>query len=117
MGRAEAAGERVRSLAAEIQSKDGEWRAEQAQLSADLETLTEAHSNLTGERRLLAAEVAHEALQVYDQIKGHKGTAVARVEQGTCRGCRIALPTTELQQVRGGGLVRCSSCGRILFLA
>ena len=117
MGRAEAAGERVRSLAAEIQSKDGEWRAEQAQLSVDLETLTEAHSNLTGERLLLAAEVAHEALQAYEQIKGHRGTAVARVEQGTCRGCRIALPTTELQQVRGGGLVRCSSCGRILYLA
>jgi predicted nucleic acid-binding Zn-ribbon protein len=117
MARAEAADERVKSLTAEIQSTDSEWRTEQAQLSAELENLTEAHSNLTGERRLLAAEVAHEALQAYEQIRGRKGTAVARVEQGTCRGCRIALPTTELQQVRGGGLVRCSSCGRILFLA
>ena len=40
----------------------------------------------------------------------------ARVEQGICRGCRISLPTTDLQQARSGKLVQCSSCGRILFL-
>jgi len=36
---------------------------------------------------------------------------------GICQGCRITLPNTDLQRARGGGVVRCSSCGRIIFLA
>ncbi|MFC2072406.1 C4-type zinc ribbon domain-containing protein, partial [Chloroflexota bacterium] len=50
-------------------------------------------------------------------LKKQKGTAIANVEQGICRGCRILLPITELQRARSSSLVRCSSCGRILFLA
>ena len=51
------------------------------------------------------------------KLKKQKGTAVAKVEQGVCCGCRISLPSTELQRARSDSLVRCSSCGRILFLA
>ncbi|MDI6814491.1 MAG: hypothetical protein QMC90_00160 [Dehalococcoidales bacterium] len=40
-----------------------------------------------------------------------RGTAVAKVEQGLCRGCRISLSTAKLQQARSGSLVQCSSCG------
>ena len=58
-----------------------------------------------------------QAIEVYQDLKKHKGTAVAKVEQGICHGCRISLPISELQQTRSGSLVRCSSCGRILFLA
>lgn len=117
MGQAEQAAGKVSSLDARVQQEEADWRERQARLSEDLEQATEAHSDLTGKRQLLAEEIDHEALQVYHQIRDRRGTGVARVEQGTCRGCQITLPTTELQQARGGGLVRCSSCGRILFLA
>lgn len=40
---------------------------------------------------------------------------MARVDQGTCYGCQIQLPTINLQQARSGNLVQCSNCGRILF--
>ena len=67
-------------------------------------------------RKLLMSEVGSQALEVYEWTKTRKGQAVARVEQGTCQGCRISLPMNELQQARTGKLVQCSSCGRILYL-
>ncbi|UCB42192.1 MAG: hypothetical protein JSV77_06885, partial [Dehalococcoidales bacterium] len=79
--------------------------------------LEAAHAKLSNDRQQLAAGIVPGTVAVYEQLRLRRGTAVARVEQGACRGCQITLPTTELQQVRGGGLVRCGSCGRILFLA
>ena len=57
-----------------------------------------------------------ETIDCYNRFRKQKGLAVARVEQGTCRGCRISLSTAELQRVKGNKLIMCSSCGRILFI-
>ena len=117
MDRVELATTTAASLGAELKKLETEWQTQQKQLSADLEKLKTAHSDLTGKRQLLSAEIEPRLIEVYQQLRKQKGTAIARVEQGMCRGCQIALPTTELQQARSGSLVRCSSCGRILFLA
>lgn len=52
----------------------------------------------------------------YEQLKKQKGRAVARLEQGICRGCGIAVTTAWLHRARTGEVVGCPSCGRILFL-
>jgi len=110
----------TRSLAAadsELKVVEAEWQSQQQQLSANLEQLKTVLSNLKDKRQLVTAEIDPQAIEVYQELKKQKKLAVAKVEQGICRGCRISLPTTELQQARSGRLVRCSSCGRILFLA
>lgn len=107
----------VTTLTGELNWLEAEWHSQQQQLSADLEQLKTTHAELEHDREKLSAEIDPQAIEVYHGLRKQKGTAIAKVEQGTCRGCQIALPTTELQQARGGGLVRCSSCGRILFLA
>ena len=117
MGEVEAASASVAATTAELSRLESEWRTQQEQLSAELKQLKEAHADLTRKRESLAAQVESGAMDVYQRLRAQKGTAVARVEQGTCRGCQIALPTTELQQVRSGRLTRCSSCGRILYFA
>jgi predicted nucleic acid-binding Zn-ribbon protein len=117
MDQAESSTTTASSLSAELNKLESEWQSQQEQLSSDLEKLKTAHSELTGRRQLISAEIEPRLIDVYHQLRKRKGTAIARVEQGTCRGCQIALPTTELQQVRSGSLVYCSSCGRILFLA
>jgi len=117
MDQVERATKTATSLGAELKKLETGWQSQQEQLSADLEKLKTAHSDLTAKRQLLSTEIEPGLIEIYHQLRKQKGTAIARVEQGTCRGCQIALPTTELQQARGGHLVRCSSCGRILYLA
>lgn len=117
MGQAEATTNVIADLTDALSRLETEWHDRQEKLSAELAELEAAYAELSNERQRLAAGVVPGTVEVYEQLRLRRGTAVARVEQGTCRGCQITLPTTELQQVRGGGLVRCGSCGRILFLA
>jgi len=106
----------VATLTNELKTLETEWHSQQQQLSTDMERLKAALSDLKNKRQLLSAEIDPETVEFYQALKKQKGQAVAKVEQGICRGCRILLPTTELQQARGDSLVQCSSCGRILFL-
>ncbi len=117
MDRVELATANVATMSDELRRLEAEWQSQQKELSARLEQLKSARSDLTNKRELMLAEIEPQAIEVYLELRKQKGTAVARVEQGTCRGCQIALPSMELQQARSGNLVRCSSCGRILFLA
>ena len=107
----------VASQSSQLKQLEDEWQRQQQQLSSRLEQLKTILSDLKHKRQLLLAKTDPQAVEFYHQLKNQKGTAVAKVEQGICRGCRISLPTTELQQARSGNLVQCSSCGRILFLA
>jgi len=100
----------------EFNKLETEWHSQQQQLSVDIELLQSKLSELRQKRQLLSAEIDPQAVGVYDKLRKQKGQAVAKVEQGICRGCRISLPFSELQQARSGNLVQCSSCGRILFL-
>jgi len=106
----------VTSLSTELKTMETDWQTRQQKLTAELEELKNALVNLGQRQQLLAAGIDSETLQLYHKLKKEKGTAVARVEQGICRGCRISLPVSELQQARSGHLIQCSSCGRILYL-
>ena len=117
MYQVELATKSIATMSSELKALEAEWQTQQKQLSAHLEQLKTMLSNLKHKRQLLIAEIDPQAIEVYHEIKKQKGTAVAKVEQGICRGCRISLPVTELLRTRSGSLVRCSSCGRILFLA
>jgi hypothetical protein len=117
MDRVELARKNVAGISDNLMKLEAEWQDQQQKLSSELEQLKSAHSNLASKRELAAAGIDPGTIEIYLALRKQKGTAVARVEQGTCRGCQIVLPTTELQQARSGNLVRCSSCGRILFLA
>jgi predicted nucleic acid-binding Zn-ribbon protein len=108
---------RVAKISSELEILTAEWQRQQQQLAEESEKLRAMLSDLKHKRQLLAGELDPQAVEFYQELREKKGTAVARVEQGICWGCRISLPTTELQQARGGDLVQCSSCGRILFLA
>jgi predicted nucleic acid-binding Zn-ribbon protein len=94
-----------------------DWQRQQKQLADEMARLKAALSDLKEKWRQLSGQVEPETIEFYQQLRSRKGTAVARVEQGICRGCRISLPITDLQRARGNNLVQCSSCGRILFLA
>ena len=107
----------VATLSSKLKTVEAEWHSRQQQLSTDMEQLKAALSDLKHKRQLLSAQIDPQAIEFYQELKKQKGQAVAKVEQGICHGCRISLPTSELQRAKGDNLVQCSSCGRILVLA
>jgi predicted nucleic acid-binding Zn-ribbon protein len=71
---------------------------------------------LEGRRAGLVADIDPVAVVQYDRLKAQKGRAVARVEQGICRACGIAVTVAWLHRARAGETAGCPSCGRIMYL-
>ncbi len=117
MDRVERATTSMAAVGGELKELEDKWQSQQKQLSAEMEQLKAMLSNLKHKSQQLSAEIDPESIDLYRRLRKQKGTAVAKVEQGICRGCRISLPASELQRARGGSMTQCSSCGRILFLA
>ncbi len=99
-----------------LKNLESEWRKEHAALIEEAQRLKVSINGLKDKRETVAAQIDPQMLEYYNQLKAKKGTAVAKIEQGMCCGCRISLSTAELQRVRMGKIVECSSCHRILYL-
>lgn len=106
----------VLMLSEELKRVEAEWTEHQDNLKKQIEVENASLSELGRRQQELATAIETNTLALYRHLRTQKGAAVARVEQGICRGCRISLPASELQQSRSGNLVQCSSCGRILYL-
>lgn len=91
--------------------------AEQRQAAA-LEEIS-AEERDAGERRAkLRAELPEDLLKLYDKLRdSHSGVGAAALSQGRCEGCKLALSTAEVSQIRSAPaeeVVRCEECRRIL---
>lgn len=115
MGQAESLQNAAAAKAAIVDRIEREWadkrnelQAEQAELMAALES-----DRKMRDETLTQIDPAH--LQLYERLRQKKqGSAVAKIEQGRCQGCKITIPVSELTQARAGELVQCGSCSRVL---
>ena len=82
-------------------------------------TLLKQLEGLTKDRGEMVSQANPEHLVRYEQVRqARQGYAVARVERGMCQGCRLTLPTHEMQRLRSGSEpIQCNSCARILYLS
>jgi predicted nucleic acid-binding Zn-ribbon protein len=101
---------------AEVAAAESDWSQDRDNLLHEQESLLRKNQDLEAQRQIFAASLPAEALAVYRKACVNRKPAVVKLERGRCQGCRIALSMTELQRVRAGGLVLCSSCGRLLYL-
>ncbi len=94
--------------------------------SREIASLRSRHAEASSElpdfierRGELVSEHAPMTLAIYEQVRqlrGGQGAALVD-RRGLCQGCRLVIPTTELQKVRAGDeIVQCGSCSRILIL-
>lgn len=118
MARAEeaeaAAGEAGRAAA----EAEREWEAEQARLKEEEARLRGEMGGLQGRVVVAAAALNARESALYETLKKARGgVAVGRVERGICRGCGVALPSSQVQRAHTSEeLVRCNSCGRVLYV-
>ena len=110
--------DRVRELEESQSPSEEEWERKQYELISDSDDLRQHIKDLEERREGLTSLVTSRDLAAYEKLRTSKsGEAVVKVERGLCRGCRMSLPTHQLQKVRmGREAVRCGSCGRILLI-
>ncbi|MDD4859241.1 MAG: hypothetical protein PHR56_03445 [Dehalococcoidales bacterium] len=103
---------------AEYKKVETAWQTQQQQLAGEIDQLKSKLAGLNADRRSVLSGIDEQSIAVYDKLRKQKGgQAVAKVEQGICRACRISLSSSEMQQARGSNLKQCGNCGRILFLS
>ena len=108
----------ARSRAAqELERIDAERRTDVKELEEDERELIAALEALRQSRDGIAPAIPPATLSVYEGLrKSRDGVAVARVVRSMCEGCRLTLPTMELQRAKSSqSIIQCSSCRRILY--
>jgi len=103
------------TTSSELERLEAEWQRQQQQLTTEIDRLKAVLTDLKQKRQLLSDQIDPQTIDFYQRLRKQRGRAIAKVEQGICRGCQIQLPSTDLQRARSGNLVQCSSCGRILY--
>ncbi|MDD5398142.1 MAG: hypothetical protein PHU70_03570 [Dehalococcoidia bacterium] len=93
------------------------WEREKADMKVEMGNVRNELNELEKKRGEMLASIDRDALATYEAVKGRKGQAVVKVEQGRCLGCRVTLSVSEMQHARGNAIVTCGNCGRILYLS
>jgi len=96
----------------EIQTR---WSAQQADLRAEREMLQARLAGIEQARAALLPSIEADDLAVYQALRRRKGgLAVARVRNGACSGCGVAISPSLEWQLRQEKLVHCGNCERII---
>lgn len=111
---AAAAADRLAEAVALVRSHRGALA--QAEQAVDVEL-----ARVAAERAARAGAVPAELLARYDRLRAHLGgTGAARLEDGRCGGCHLALSPRDLDDARRAPaeeVLTCDACGRILVRA
>lgn len=116
MGRVEEADAAVAAQQALLDATTAEGSALTAQAKADVAAATELGEQLARDRAAVTEVLPEQLLADYARRAGNSAGA-ALLTAGTCEGCRIVLPSTDLNSIRTAAddeIVSCPECGCIL---
>lgn len=115
----EEAERRVKRLEAELKESEQAIAAEKKEIEEQFAGKKKAWEAATAERKGIAKKIPEDLLELYERIaKKHPGTAMAQVRDGQCKACGLRVLPHSIQQLESDTdeeLLRCESCGRILY--
>lgn len=95
----------------------GEVIRKNASLNSEQTALQKEAETLAAQRLAVLPVIDAESLSLYDALRQQRrGLAVATISEDACNACGASLTRSHAQSVRfSQQIVRCPSCGRILF--
>lgn len=106
------------SLAAERTELDERSRTLLAVITESEVAIDGELADARGNRLVQAAEVEPDLLTTYDELRAHSGgVAIARLVNGHCGGCHLALSAVERDRIKRLApeeAAHCEECGRLL---
>ncbi|GAB3452615.1 C4-type zinc ribbon domain-containing protein [Streptomonospora sediminis] len=127
----------LEEIVLEVMERREHTEAEEAELRKELDTaeserhaaeerrstaVSEIDADRSGEftrRERVAAEIPDDLLALYTKLRDqHDGVGAAALRYGRCEGCKLALSTSELGEIRtapADDVIRCDDCRRILI--
>lgn len=101
---------------AETQQALKSLTSEAQEIRRALETLNDGKRALEEKRAEAAKKVDPSLLRKYDVIKKRRGTVVAPIINGACKGCNMNIPPQLYNELRTSQrLDVCPSCGRMIY--
>ena len=85
------------------------------QTDRDVDRLCDLAREIHGRLEALERPRAAALLEEYNAIRKHTVPPVARLIYGQCSGCNTSLPSAILSKIKGGSLVECETCGRMII--
>jgi hypothetical protein len=100
----------------ELLRKEDGSAAERADLSEKIGSLANQVRELQEKRSQLAMHTDPELTARYDFVRKKRGTGIATVTNGICKGCNMRLPPQFQNILRSGSTIEtCPSCQRLIY--
>jgi hypothetical protein len=115
MVNADAREKKVKAAEAELKDETAEIEKEKAiareRTAQDEKELAEWN----GKRSTLLGAINPDLLRHFERVSKFRGSGIAEVRDQKCMGCQVMLRPQTYNDVRGGSIVMCESCQRILY--
>ena len=101
-----------------LEQELAQWQQQGSEAHQHIGALDAEVADLQRQRALLAAQASPAHLAMYERLRPRKANRpVALVEKNMCQGCRVDLPSGDVQRARGADPPHtCDNCGRLLYV-
>ena len=117
MEQAEGLTQQLAQATAALKAAEAKSKTEEAALEQERQRITGLLEKLEAESAQLEPTIDAALLKEYRRLhKRWKGSAIAPIENGSCTGCRLAVPPQLIAEVRRHEKAQyCPHCGRFLY--
>jgi len=100
-----------------LQAARARWADQNQSLGQEGTALQKESEKLIAERQAIASAISEENLVLYDELRHQRrGVAVAGITENACDACGAVLtPAQQQAACSASQMMRCPSCGRILY--
>ncbi len=108
---------KLKTIVEKIKALEIQWSQKQKKIVEDITSVAEELTSLSKRRKSISAKVPADTLNQYNKlITLKRGKAVVKIHRGTCQGCNVRLPISEIANVKLLDMpAMCSICGCILI--